>query len=144
MEFGMAMNVFRSAAECSAKGDALRKQISDMNDKIATVQEKYSTIMSDITKVDQDIITEIQDNFTIIKQLKAQTKVAADDFNASFKLLQLGGVIIITIVFFLLLLKYYGMLHYLNPFGPFIQLWNSVGTSGSNKTVSVAPSAATK
>ena len=138
---GAAMNIFRSATECSAKGDALKKQISDMNDKIAAVQEKYSSIMGDIASVDQNIITEIQANFTTIDKTKDQIKVTAASFNDSFKLMQLGGIIIITIVFFLLLLKYYGMLHYLNPFGPFIQLWNSMGTSGSNKTISVAPSA---
>ena len=138
---GAAMNIFRSATECNEKGDALRKQILDMNNKISDIQDKYSTIMGDIASVDQNIITEIQANIKIIDQLKAQIKLKAASFNDSFKLMQLGGVIIITIVFFLLLLKYYGMLHYLNPFGPFIQLWNSMGTSGSNKTVSVAPSA---
>jgi hypothetical protein len=137
---GAAMNIFRSATECNEKGDALRKQILDMNNKISDIQDKYSTIMGDIASVDQNIITEIQANIKIIDQLKAQIKLKAASFNDSFKLMQLGGVIIITIVFFLLLLKYYGMLHYLNPFGPFIQLWNSMGTSGSNKTISVAPS----
>lgn len=125
MELGVAVNIFKSATECAEKGDNLRNQIQDMNNKISDIQEKYTTILSDITKVDQNILNEITDNFDTINQLKAKTKVAADQFNDSFKLMQLGGVIIITIVFFLLLLKYYGLLGYLNPFAPIIAVFSS-------------------
>ena len=125
MEIGIAINIFRSSAECAEKGDNLRKQISDMNSKISDVQEKYTSILSDITKVDINILNEIQENFDVINQLKYQTKKAADDFNDSFKQIQLGGVIIITIIFFLLLLKYYGLLGYLNPFAPLMMVFSS-------------------
>lgn len=125
MQLGIAMNVFRSATECAEKGDNLRTQILDMNNKISDIQNKYATILGDITKVDQNILNEIQENFDTINQLKAKTKVAADQFNDSFKFMQLGGVIIITIVFFLLLLKYYGLLGYLNPFAPLMMVFSS-------------------
>jgi hypothetical protein len=125
MTLGVAVNVFRSAGECAEKGDNLRKQITDMNSKISDIQDKYATILGDITKVDQNILTEIQKNYDTITELKKTIKVAADDFNDSFKLVQLGGVIIITIVFFLLLLKYYGLLGYLNPFAPLMMVFSS-------------------
>lgn len=125
MEIGVAVNVFRSAGECAEKGDNLRKQISDMNNNISDVQDKYASILGDITKVDQDIITELTNNFDTIAEQKKSIKVAADQFNDSFKLMQLGGVIIITIVFFLLLLKYYGLLGYLNPFAPLMMVFSS-------------------
>ena len=125
MELGVAVNVFRSAGECAEKGDNLRKQISDMNNNISDVQDKYASIIGDISKVDQNIITEIQENFKTIAEQKKSIKVAADQFNDSFKLVQLGGVIIITIVFFLLLLKYYGLLGYLNPFAPLMMVFSS-------------------
>ena len=96
-----------------------------MNSKISDIQDKYATILGDITKVDQNILTEIQTSCDTITELKKTIKVAADDFNDSFKLVQFGGVIIITIVFFLLLLKYYGLLGYLNPFAPLMMVFNS-------------------
>jgi len=125
MELGVAINVFKSASECAEKGYNLRKQISDMNNNISDVQDKYASILGDITKVDQNIITEMQENFNTIAEQKKSIKVAADQFNDSFKLVQLGGVIIITIVFFLLLLKYYGLLGYLNPFAPLMMVFSS-------------------
>ena len=97
--------------------DNLRKQISEVQNQTRQWTNKYNELGKAGVTIDQDFIDATTNSLEKYNQLQAEIKSESDNFSKQYKILQETGVILLSVVFFLLVLKQ------LDLFGP---LWHVI------------------
>lgn len=108
--FQMGATVITSGINSGKKSDDIRKQIKDQNAQTDDLQSKWDAAIKKQAALDQDEITEINNLLDDMAQLAAQTRVTKREFLDEYKKIQMAGVSFVVIIFFLLLLKWAGIL----------------------------------
>jgi hypothetical protein len=108
--FNMAATVATSGINAGTKSDDIRKQIKAQNAQTDDLQSKWDAAIKKQAALDQDEITEINNLLDDMAQLAAQTRVTKREFLDEYKKIQMAGVSFVVIIFFLLLLKWAGIL----------------------------------
>lgn len=104
---GMIGSVCSSGYDAGRSMKTVQNNIDNNNNITKSMQEKWNSLISGQVKLDEQIKQEILDYIDQIGQISDKMKVAKKDFQNQFRKIQMSGVIIITIVFFLLLFKMY-------------------------------------
>jgi hypothetical protein len=114
---GMAANIGKAGYDGDKSSANLRKQISDVEDQTRQWTNKYNELGKADSKIDQDFIDATTNSLSKYSQLQAELKLESENFEKQYRIIQETGVIIISIVFFLLVLKQLGL------FGP---IWQAI------------------
>jgi hypothetical protein len=108
--FGMGVNVTKSGIDAASKSDDIRKQIKDTTAQTDSLQSKWDAAIKKQIALDTDEKNEITDLLDDMAQLAAQARVTKRKFSDEYKKIQMAGVSFVIIIFFLLLLKWTGIL----------------------------------
>jgi len=114
---GMLGNLGTAGYNGAVSSDNLRKQISEVQDQTRQWTNKYNELGKKGATIDQAFIDATTNSLEKYNQLQAEIKLESDEFNKQYKILQETGVILLSVVFFLLVLKQLGL------FGP---LWHFI------------------
>ena len=94
----------------SVKGDAsMRKTISATNAHTSQIQAEFSKLQQDADKLDNDMQQNITQAVTAIQENRARLVLMKGAFAAQMKKLQLTGLIVVSVIFFLLVFKWSGL-----------------------------------
>jgi hypothetical protein len=108
--FGMASNVAMSGRDAGKNADSLRKQIKDTKAQTADLNAKWDSAIKTTVALDATTKQEIIYLLDQMAQTAAKSRVAKREFSEQYRKIQMAGVSFIIIVFFLLLLKWTGIL----------------------------------
>ncbi len=113
---GMADNIVKAGVDGCVTANNLRRQIADVDDQTRQWTNKYNELGKAASKIDQDFIDATTNSLSKYSQLQAELKLESDNFEKQYRIIQKTGIIAISIVFFLLVLKELGL------FGPIWQI----------------------
>lgn len=105
--------ISKPAIDLYTKSNEIEDQIVEITNTTDSLKDKFRTINSDIDKIDLELREKITDDFTKLQQLHAQINIATQDLNKSEKIIQMIGIIFVTIVFFILLIKEFDLLNFM-------------------------------
>ena len=125
---GMVGNIGASSINSQNKSNDLKQHIIEVQKNNAENKALYDQIVGDITIINTDLRLAYQDTCEKYIDLVSKIKYTQQEFNKSFRQLQVAGLILVVFVFFLLLLKQFGVLGYLGKMieEPFIALWHKI------------------
>jgi hypothetical protein len=83
------------------------QSLDGWNKQTATITEKYNQLLTTITKMNVDYLHEIGNDLDALNLLKTKLDVNRKLFNGTKRLQQIYGILTVTLVFFVLLLKYF-------------------------------------
>ena len=94
----------------AVKGDAdLRQTISATNAQTNHIQSQFSNILKGTDELDEDMKTNITQTVDAIEENRAKLVLLKKGFASQMKKLQFIGLIVLSIIFFLLVFKWSGL-----------------------------------
>lgn len=125
---GMGVGIGMDGVNASKQSKNIRDQISDVEGESKKWEDRYTTIMRNDYRIeaeDTNYIRSLVENYNVLAN---QIKVQRDAYNVTFKKIQLWGIIFVTSIFFMLLLKQFKLLGPLLEIieMPFKYTWNYV------------------
>lgn len=133
---GMAGMVGSSGYNATVSSDKIRDAIASVKVQTADWQKKYTDVINAEYVLDAAIQGEIIQSLDTYITLKATIQLEKDNYNAEYKKIQIVGIVFITIIFFLLLLKQFGLFQSLWETLTFPERWAwdvIFGKSGKEK-----------
>ena len=137
---GMVVSLGRAGVDAQNNSNDLKKQIQSISDNNKLIEQNYKKLTDNIASEQAELaqgIIDANDRYILIS---SKLRASQDNFSASFKKVQLVGIIFIIIVFALLLLKQFGLLdvimHYLDL--PFIWLWHQIVGNKNSSSIKKA------
>ncbi len=95
--------------KAQATDSGIRKKIADTQLATSQIEEQFNKIMGDDDMLNDNMKDDINKAVARIETNHAELSTMRSDFNAQMKKLQLTGLIVISIMFFLLLFKWSGL-----------------------------------
>jgi predicted PurR-regulated permease PerM len=130
---GMAGQVASSTISGATQTNNLQQQLQDLNKSTAEWKEKYAQLLGGLNEISAEQIEYVQNMIDNYQTTATQIKASQDAANISYRQIQIVGLIFVTIIFILLLMKKFNLLR------PFINIvdypakaaWNYIvhGTS---------------
>jgi hypothetical protein len=94
----------------------IRDQTRQLKIKTAELKAKYMSLANNIASLDETFKTEYWAKYDEINTLTAQIDVTRDTFKGMLLSMQIGGVLLITFIFLLLVLKQFDLI------GPIVEI----------------------
>ena len=110
MMLGMGIGVAMDGYDAEQSSKELRIQIAAVQQKSIEWEDKYAEIMKADYVIEAGNVSIIKGILNQYNILANQIKVEKANYNVIFKKIQLWGIIFVTSIFFLLLLKQFGLL----------------------------------
>lgn len=111
LTFGpMAVTVAVSGINSGTQSNKIRKQITEANNNTDKLQSMWNDAIKKQTELTAEEESEITDLLDQMAQLAAETRVTKRAFSDEYNKIQMAGVSFVITIFFLLLLKWTGIL----------------------------------
>ena len=135
-EIMMGSSALFAGAEAAAKASCLRAQAEDLKKKAADYKNQWNSLAAGQKEWDELLKDQTFQYLDEMNKISAQMRLMRASFQRSYKQIQYIGIIFVTTIFFLLLLKTFGLL---GPLGqvlawPFVTLFHKIkGQHGASK-----------
>lgn len=110
MMLGMVVGTSVSAANAPSQVDAINKNLDTLNKAKEDLKSQLTKIQYDVTLIDDTIKNEIQSANDQIIETSRLLKISNEAYAITFKQIQITGVIMISVIFFILLAKNFGLI----------------------------------
>jgi hypothetical protein len=107
---GMVGSLGMSTITTTTKSQDLRDKIKDVGKTSDLVNEQYKKLLENNFKLDSDIHKQLIDSMNEYTRLSTVIKMQRKLYSEQYRKTEMIGIIFIVIVFFLLLLKQFGLL----------------------------------
>lgn len=110
MMLGMLIGTTVSAAKAPAQVDAINENLKNLKQHKADLQAQLSKIQYDLSAIDDSIVQSIQDANDNIIETGRLLKINNEAYALTYRQIQITGVIMISVIFFILLAKHFGLI----------------------------------
>lgn len=98
-----------SGKDAAQNSDQIRENIMQMASKSDTLKKQFDSIISGSSKLTAELQAEMTKNLDDLDVLSKSTKVEKEKFAQKFKTMQMIGILFVVGIFFLLLMKRFGI-----------------------------------
>ena len=102
---GMVGSVASSTVSGVTQTNSLQKQIQDLNKRAADWKVKYAELLGNLSNITADQEQYISEMIKDYQSTATQVKSSQDLANASYRQIQITGLIFVSVIFILLLMK---------------------------------------
>ena len=106
---GMVGSVTASGVNSAIISNNIRKQIDAINQQNEDWKNKYTDIMNANYVLDEKMLKATRDALDNYLKLQAQINITIDSYSKQYRSIQINGIIFVTIIFFLLIFKQFGL-----------------------------------
>lgn len=114
MILGMIIGSVKPSIDAFTKSKGIQDQIDEVVSTTDSLKTNFDKINENIDKIDLELKQQITDDLKSLQQIQAKINIATQDLNRSEKMIQMIGIIFVTIIFFILLIKEFDLLSFIN------------------------------
>jgi predicted PurR-regulated permease PerM len=114
MILGMIIGSVKPSIDAFTRSKDIQEQIDEVVSTTDSLKTNFDKINANIDKIDLELQQEITDDLKSLQQIQAKINLATQDLNSSEKMIQMIGIIFVTIIFFILLIKEFDLLSFIN------------------------------
>lgn len=107
---GMVVGVGQAGYQSDKSASALRSHIAEVKQETQDWKDKYNKILDVDYSLDANMVQGIKDTLDNYSKLQARISIERANYSNQYRQLQIVGIIFIVVIFFLLLLKQFGLL----------------------------------
>jgi uncharacterized membrane protein len=112
MILGMGIGVIKPSIDGFTKSKEIEDQIDEVTKTTDSLKERFNKINANIDKIDLELTNKITEDFKILQQIQSQINITTQELNRTEKIIQMIGIIFVTIIFFILLIQEFNLLNF--------------------------------
>ena len=110
---GMLVGSVKPCIDGYTKSKAIQDQIDEVTNTTDSLKDTFDKINANIDKIELGLRDKITDDLKSLQQIQAKINLTTQELIRTEKLIQMIGIIFVTIIFFILLIKEFNLLSFM-------------------------------